>query len=128
MVLSFGRFRLDEPARTLTLDASPVALQPRVFDLLVYLINNRMRVVAKDELLDTLWSGVVVTEGSLQRAVSVLRSVLRAGGSPEAVQTFARRGYRFCAELGDNGAALGAADESPIGESPAASPLKVARQ
>lgn len=98
MALSFGRFRLDEPARTLTLDASPVNLQPRVFDLLVYLINHRTRVVTKEELLAALWGDVVVTEGSLQRAVSVLRSVLRAGGSPDAVRTFARHGYRFCAE------------------------------
>ncbi|HEY6725307.1 MAG TPA: winged helix-turn-helix domain-containing protein [Polyangiaceae bacterium] len=98
MALSFGRFRLDEVARTLTLDSKPVALQPRVFDLLVYLVNQRTRVVTKEELLDELWRDVVVTEGSLQRAVSVLRSVLRAGGSPEAVRTFTRRGYRFCAE------------------------------
>ena len=47
-------------------------LQPRVFDLLVYLVRNRARVVSKDELLDALWPGVTVTDNSLQRAVSTL--------------------------------------------------------
>jgi len=125
--LSFGRFHLDEPARTLTLDTSPVTLQPRVFDLLVYLVNNRSRVVTKEELLTSLWGDVVVTEGSLQRAVSVLRSVLRAGGSPEAVQTFARRGYRFCGEPRSEISA--AAPESPGAEGAAGTPtLKAARE
>src|SRR5688572_19948285 len=129
MALSFGRFRLDEPARTLMLDASPVTLQPRVFDLLVYLVHNRTRVVAKQELLTALWSDVVVTEGSLQRAVSVLRSVLRAGGSPQAVQTFARRGYRFCAEPDSEQTPPALASENLAGTPPAgASPLEDARE
>jgi len=129
MTASFGRFRLDEPARTLTLDATPVALQPRVFDLLVYLVKHRARVVGKDELLTELWDDVVVTEGSLQRAVSVLRSALRAGGSPEAVQTFARRGYRFCGDLTEEADAAANASVGPSGAAPSdAAPLSTARQ
>src|SRR5690349_9606567 len=129
MAASFGRFRLDEPARTLTLDATPVALQPRVFDLLVYLVKHRTRVVGKDELLTELWDDVVVTEGSLQRAVSVLRSALRAGGSPEAVQTFARRGYRFCGDLTEEADAAANASVGPSGAAPSdAAPLSTARQ
>lgn len=96
MTISFGRFELDERARTLKLDARERPLQPLVFDLLVYLIKHRERVVPKDELLAELWPDAVVTDGSLQRAISLLRSTLREGGHEEAVQTFARRGYRFC--------------------------------
>ena len=95
MTLRFGRFELDEAGRALRLDGQERALQPLVFDLLVYLIRHRDRVVSKDELLSKLWEGSVVTDGSLQRAVSLLRAALREGDLGEAVQTFARRGYRF---------------------------------
>jgi DNA-binding winged helix-turn-helix (wHTH) protein len=96
MTLRFGRFELDEAARALRLDGREQPLQPLVFDLLVYLVKQRERVVSKDELLSQLWADTVVTDGSLQRAVSLLRGVLREGGLGDAVQTFARRGYRFC--------------------------------
>src|SRR5215510_10123377 len=96
MAFEFGPFLLDEAARELSLSSREVPLQPRVFDLLVYLVRSRTRVVSKDELLDALWPGVTVTEGSLQRAVSTLRSVLREGGMDGALRSFPRIGYRFC--------------------------------
>jgi DNA-binding winged helix-turn-helix (wHTH) protein/ATP/maltotriose-dependent transcriptional regulator MalT len=96
MSLSFGRFVLEESARTLRLDEQELPLQPLVFDLLVYLVRHRDRAVTKDELLSQLWRDTVVTDGSLQRAVSLLRAALREGDLDQAVQTFARRGYRFC--------------------------------
>jgi DNA-binding winged helix-turn-helix (wHTH) protein/ATP/maltotriose-dependent transcriptional regulator MalT len=96
MRLSFGRFVLDDDGRTLRLDGRDRPLQPLVFDLLVYLVRHRDRVVPKEELLERLWEGATVTDGSLQRAVSLLRGVLREGRQENAVQTFARRGYRFC--------------------------------
>jgi DNA-binding winged helix-turn-helix (wHTH) protein len=92
----FGPFRLDEPGRVLRLAEREMPLQPRVFDLLVYLIHSRARVVSKDELLSALWPGVTVTESSLQRAVSMLRGVLREGGMEDAIRSFPRIGYRFC--------------------------------
>src|SRR6185312_1784246 len=97
-MFQFGPFVVDEPARALRLKKRDVALQPRVFDLLVYLIRNRERVVGKEELLDTLWPGVTVTDNSLQRAISHLRASLREGGMEDAVKNFPRSGYRFCAE------------------------------
>ncbi len=96
MAFDFGPFRLDEAGRTLLLSQREMPLQPRVFDLLVYLIDRRARVVSKDELLEALWPGVTVTENSLQRAVSSLRAVLREGGMENAVRNFPRAGYRFC--------------------------------
>lgn len=96
MRFTFGRFALDERGRALLLDGEERTLQPLVFDLLVYLVHHRERVVPKEELLTKLWDGATVTDGSLQRAVSLLRGVLRDGGMEQAVQTFARRGYRFC--------------------------------
>jgi DNA-binding winged helix-turn-helix (wHTH) protein len=96
VTFEFGPFRLDEPGRVLRLAEQEVTLQPRVFDLLVYLVHNRARVVSKDELLSALWPGVTVTESSLQRAVSILRGVLREGGLEDAIRSFPRIGYRFC--------------------------------
>jgi len=96
LTFDFGPFQLDESRRALRLNAREVSLQPRVFDLLVYLVRKRDRVVSKDELLDALWPNVTVTEGSLQRAISLLRTALREGGMEETVRSFPRIGYRFC--------------------------------
>jgi len=98
----FGRFELDEPKRELRLSGVPQTLQPRVFDLLVYLVRNRDRVVTKDELLTALWPDVVVTDSSIMRAVSLIRGILREGDQPDAIQTSSRQGYRFKAELSES--------------------------
>lgn len=100
MTFEFGPFLLDEPARALRLRQRELTLQPRVFDLLVYLVRSRERVVSKDELLDALWPGVTVTDNSLQRAISTLRGVLREGGMEDAIKNFPRAGYRFHVEAG----------------------------
>jgi tetratricopeptide (TPR) repeat protein len=92
---TFGPFELDESGRSLTLRGKPQPLQPRVFDLLAYLVNNAGRVVPKDELLDVLWPNVIVTESSLQRAASLARRALAAGGLGDAIRNFAKHGYRF---------------------------------
>jgi tetratricopeptide (TPR) repeat protein len=84
-------------------------LQPRVLDLLFYLVRNGDRVVGKDELLDAVWPGVIVTESSLQRAISLARGALRQGGLGEALRSFPRYGYRFCPEAPCAPAAEGAA-------------------
>jgi len=95
----FNRFELSEERRELRLDGREIVLQPRALSLLVYLVRNRDRVVGKDELLEALWPGTIVTEGSLQRAVSLVRSALRQGGAEGAIRTYERQGYRFCAEV-----------------------------
>jgi DNA-binding winged helix-turn-helix (wHTH) protein len=105
----FAAFELDGDRRALRLEGREIPLQPRVFDLLVYLVENRDRVVSKEELLDTLWSGMVVTESSLQRAVSLARTALQQGGLGEALRNYSRRGYRFLAD--DLEAAADAAHE-----------------
>ncbi|MBR0756219.1 winged helix-turn-helix domain-containing protein [Bradyrhizobium jicamae] len=96
MTLRFGLFELDEASRALTCARKEISLQPRVFDLLVYLAKHRDRVVTKDELLDAIWPHVTVTDNSLQRAVSILRTVLRKGGIDNAVRNVPGTGYRFC--------------------------------
>lgn len=96
MAITFGPFELDEPRRVLLLDGRELSLQPKVFELLVHLVRNRDQVVSKDELMSLLWPDVTVTEGSLQRAASLLRAVLRKGGMETSLRSFPRIGYRFC--------------------------------
>lgn len=94
----FGDFELDRGAGELRLGGREVALQPRVFQLLAYLVGNRDRVIDKEELLSAIWPGLVVTDASLQRAISLVRTALRDGGLEDAIRTYARRGYRFCVD------------------------------
>ena len=82
----FGQFELNEQTRELLLKGERVVLQPRVFDVLEYLVRHRHRMVGKEELLNTLWPDVVVTDASLQRAISLIRTALRQGGCADAVQ------------------------------------------
>ena len=74
MIFRFGRFELDEATRELRLGVRALELQPRTFDLLVYLVRHHDRVVSKDELLSALWPDVIVTDSSIMRAVSLIRS------------------------------------------------------
>lgn len=99
--MRFAGFELDEKQRALRLGGRELELQPRVFDLLVYLIEHRDRVVAKQELLERLWPDVIVVDGALQRVVSLARSALREGGAESAIRTYARHGYRFCAAVNE---------------------------
>ena len=97
----FAGFRLDTVSRELTAaDGTVVALAAKAFDVLVYLIEHRDRVVDKDELLATVWSGRVVEENTLTQAISALRRGLGTGaGDHRYVLTVPGRGYRFIAEL-----------------------------
>ncbi|MCL4801438.1 MAG: winged helix-turn-helix domain-containing protein [Burkholderiales bacterium] len=104
----FGACELDEASRSLRANGREIELQPRVFDLLAYLVRNRERVVGKQELLERLWPGTIVVDNALQRVVSLARSALAAGGARDALRTYSRHGYRFCAEVESRDAAVAA--------------------
>ncbi len=78
------------------------ALTPRAFDILVYLIERRRRVVEKQELFERIWKETFVTDNALMRAVKEIRRELGDDASaPRYIQTVHKRGYRFIAELKD---------------------------
>ena len=96
----FGEYELDPESRTLKQRGERVPIEPKVFDLLVYLIEHRERVVSPNELLDTLWSGVSVTPAALTRTVQKARKAVGDDGEQQAVlRTEHGRGFRFVAEV-----------------------------
>jgi DNA-binding winged helix-turn-helix (wHTH) protein len=100
MVHVFGNNQLDEPQRCLLRDGCAIALEPKVFDLLLYLIRNRDRVVGRDELLASIWPGVYVSDAALATCVKRARRAV-ADEDPEQriIQTIHRRGFRFVAAV-----------------------------
>lgn len=109
----FAGFELDENRRELRWGDREVVLQPRVFDLLLFLVRNRDRVVSKQEILDAVWHDVIVADSSVQRAVSLARSALAEGGVRDAIRTHARVGYRFVLDVDVGADGL---DRGTIGE------------
>ncbi len=90
-----------------------VSLEPKAVSLLLFLIENRGRLIEKDEILDAIWKGTTVTENALAREIGKLRKTL--GDDPKAaryIQTVHTRGYRFIAEVKlSNGATLASSKE-----------------
>jgi DNA-binding winged helix-turn-helix (wHTH) protein/TolB-like protein/Tfp pilus assembly protein PilF len=96
----FGEFRLEPSTRRLLRGGQPVALTPKVFDTLVYLVEHRGAVLTKDDLLSALWPDVIVEENNLGQNISKLRSVLgEARGENRYIATVPGHGYRFVAAV-----------------------------
>jgi DNA-binding winged helix-turn-helix (wHTH) protein/TolB-like protein/Flp pilus assembly protein TadD len=97
----FDRFRLDLVKHHVTgPDGAVVAISSRAYEALLYLIENRARLVSKDELLKAVWPRAIVEENNLNQAVSVLRRALGdTREAPQVIVTVAGRGYRFVAEV-----------------------------
>jgi DNA-binding winged helix-turn-helix (wHTH) protein len=94
MILRFGRFTLDAPARQLTLDGREVRLPPKAFDLLLLLIERRPSVVDKSTLRERLWPGTHVVEASLSNLVAEIRALTGSAGTA-LVRTVHGVGYAF---------------------------------
>jgi DNA-binding winged helix-turn-helix (wHTH) protein len=95
MRVRFAGLELDDHRCELTRNGLPIAIEPRVFDLLAYLVRHRDRVVTKDELLDRLWPDRDVQEGALSICVHRARRLVEGENGPPMILTVARRGYRF---------------------------------
>jgi pimeloyl-ACP methyl ester carboxylesterase len=97
VLFRFGDFTLDTDRRELKRGAADlVAVEPQVFDLLVYLISNRDRVVSKDDLLEGVWGGRIVSESTLTSRINAARRAVGDSGAEQAlIRTVARKGLRF---------------------------------
>jgi len=96
MVYRFDEFEVDDREFLLSEDGTPVQVEPKVLRLLVYLIENRNRLVRKQELLDKVWPDAIVTENALTRAIVLLRKALNENSQvPRYLETIPTAGYRF---------------------------------
>ncbi len=98
----FGRFRLKTAERILLREGQHVPLTPKVFDILITLVENSGQVVAKDALMKRVWPSTYVEEGNLTQNISLLRKALgETPGGAQFIETVPRRGYRFVAETSE---------------------------
>jgi TolB-like protein/DNA-binding winged helix-turn-helix (wHTH) protein len=96
----FGPFRLDPKEHTLLRDGRPIPLRPKVFDLLLVLIENRGHLVDKEQLMSVVWQEQFVEEGNINKNVSMLRRALGEGDNGQQfIETVPKRGYRFIGDV-----------------------------
>jgi pimeloyl-ACP methyl ester carboxylesterase/DNA-binding winged helix-turn-helix (wHTH) protein len=92
----FGRYVLDTARFELLKDGAPLAVEPQVLDLLRYLVEHHDRLVTRDELFDTIWTGKTVSEAALSSRIKAARGVIEdSGPRQEWIKTVHGRGFRF---------------------------------
>jgi len=97
---AFGDCLLDADRRELRRGGAAVALEPQVFDLLLYLLANRDRVVSKDDLIAEVWHGRIVSDSTLTSRINAARAAVGDSGAAQLmIRTIARKGLRFAAEV-----------------------------
>jgi TolB-like protein/cytochrome c-type biogenesis protein CcmH/NrfG len=96
----FREHLLDTDRRELSRSDVPVSVEPQVFDLVVHLMENRNRVVTKDELIDKIWHGRIVSESTLTSRINAARRAIGDSGASQAlIRTVARKGFRFVGDV-----------------------------
>ena len=102
MIFGFGRFRIDTDRIELTKDGLPMSVEPQVFGVIAHLIANNSRVVSRDELIEHVWDGRIVSDATLTSRINAARRVLDDDGKTQSViRTFPRRGFRLIADVSE---------------------------
>ena len=100
MLYFFDKFALDTGRRELRCGASAVAMEPQAFDLLVHLIRHRDHVVSRDELIEQIWDGRIVSESALSTRINAVRKAIGdTGAEQRLIKTLPRKGVRFVGEV-----------------------------
>ena len=96
MILIFGDYKIDIERRELRRAELAVHVEPQVFDLLVYLVQNRDRVVSKDDIIASVWGGRIVSDSTLTSRINSARTAVGdSGENQKLIRTIARKGLRF---------------------------------
>ncbi|WIW45853.1 winged helix-turn-helix domain-containing protein [Bradyrhizobium sp. 62B] len=107
MQFLFRDHLLDTDLRELSREQVPIAVEPQVFDLVVHLMQNRDRVVSKNELIDKIWHGRSVSESTLTSRINAARKAIGdSGASQTLIRTIARKGFRFVGDVEAKGGAI----------------------
>lgn len=100
MKAHFGTFTLDASVPELTKDGVPVAVEPKVFDILLYLLTHRDRTISKDELIDQVWEGRIVSDAAVTSRINLVRQAVGDNGRDQnMIQTVSKRGFRFVGDV-----------------------------
>src|SRR6476620_9399470 len=100
MQFHFGNHVLDVGRRELRRGSEPIAVEPQVFDLLIYLLENRHRVVSKDDLIASVWGGRIVSDSTLTSRINAARKAVGDSGEDQKlIRTIARKGLRFVGDV-----------------------------
>jgi DNA-binding winged helix-turn-helix (wHTH) protein/pimeloyl-ACP methyl ester carboxylesterase len=100
LIYRFGEYLIDTDLFELRRSGEAVKVEPQVFDLLVFLIAHRNRVVSQSELLDSIWSGKIVSLSTLASRINAARSAIGdSGAAQKLIRTIQRKGFRFVAEV-----------------------------
>jgi TolB-like protein len=112
----FANFEIDVARHELRCGDKVVPIEPQVFDLLVHLIRNRNRIVSREELIDAVWKGRVISEATLSSRVSAVRRAIGDNGDNQFfVRTHHKRGFRFVGQVEDSTPyEMVAADRRPV--------------
>src|SRR6202034_3593021 len=97
MIICFGEdYELDVERRELKRAQLAIHVEPQVFDLLVYLVQNRDRVVSKDDVIASVWAGRIVSDSTLTSRINAARTAVGdSGDDQKLIRTIARKGLRF---------------------------------
>jgi pimeloyl-ACP methyl ester carboxylesterase/DNA-binding winged helix-turn-helix (wHTH) protein len=107
----FENHILDPNRRELRRGAELIALEPQVFDLLIYLVQNRDRVVSKDDLIASVWGGRIVSDSTLASRINAARKAVGDNGDVQKIiRTIARKGVRFVCTVHEQSASADDAD------------------
>ena len=102
MLLLFGDCVLDPDRRELNRASGAVSIGPQVFDLLLHLFENRERVVSKDDLLEAVWRGRIVSESTITSHINAARTAIGDNGQEQRfIRTVARKGFRFVGDVSE---------------------------
>jgi pimeloyl-ACP methyl ester carboxylesterase len=114
MRYSFDECVLDLDRREVTKAGQPVDIEPQVFDLLVFLLRHRDRVVSRDDVIAGVWGGRIVSDSALASRVNAVRRAIGDDGTAQRlVKTIVRKGFRFVGDVREETAAPTAPPVSP---------------
>jgi adenylate cyclase len=115
LVYLFEDYALDTERRELRRGDAPVAVEPKVFDLLAYVVENHQRVVTRDDLIAQVWDGRIVSESALARCINGARSAIADSGEAQRlIKTLPRKGLRFVGAVREKQASSGLAGASTV--------------
>src|SRR4051795_2584814 len=100
MQYRFAEFEIDLSQQELRRLGKSVHIEPQVFDLIVHLVRNHERIVSKDELIETIWNGRIISEAALSSRINGARRALGDNGNDQAlIRTLHKRGFRFVGDV-----------------------------